>query len=286
MAALMGAASAMETRVHSTSFVTSDGVRLHVLEACPQGMDPQSSTVIAFVPGWSMPAAVWHEQLLALGAAHCVAALDPRGQGESAIPDEGYNITRRATDVHEFVSRYARVVLVGWSLGALESLEYIHRYGHAALDALVLVDSSVGEDPETRPAAGPSFRDTLQADRRAAVADFMNGIFGATRTETEIEDLTTIALRMPLEASLSIFPGGVPRRHWRDIAWAFPKPLLYAVSAQFAAQAQSLQQNRPGTQIEIFEDAGHALFADEPTRFNDLLTRFVAGESDQARAPD
>ncbi len=273
----------METRIHSTSFVTSDGVQLHVLEACPHGMDPQSSTVIAFVPGWSMPAAVWHEQLLALGATHCVAALDPRGQGESAIPDEGYNITRRAADVQEFVARYAHVVLVGWSLGALEALEYIHRHGHGAVDALVLVDSSVGEDPEPPPASGPGFRDALKEDRRAAVEDFMLGIFEATRTEPEIAALTTAALRMPLEASLSLFPSGVPRRHWRDIAWAYPKPLLYAVSAAYAAQALSLLQNRPGTQIEIFEEAGHALFADEAERFNDLLARFVAGAG---RTPD
>jgi len=278
----------MDTQVHSSSFVTTDGVRLHVLEACPPDSDMQNPVlpVIAFVPGWSMPAAIWREQLLALAATHCVAALDPRGQGESEIAGNGYNIARRATDVREFVSRYERVVLVGWSLGALEALEYIHRYGHAALDALVLVDSSVGEEPETVPAAGPGLRERLQQDRRATVADFMNGIFGATRSESEIADLTDAALRMPLEASLSVFPGGVPRTHWRDIAWAFPKPLLYAVSAQFAAQARSLQQHRPATQIEIFEDAGHALFADEPTRFNDLLARFADGESDKPRDPD
>ncbi len=277
-AAHAGAATPMDTQIRSAHFTTTDGVKLHVLEACPQGMAMGATApVIAFVPGWSMPAAIWREQLLALGATHCVAALDPRGQGESAIAGKGYNIRRRAEDVREFVARYPRVVLVGWSLAALESLEYINRFGHAALDALVLVDSSVGEDPEPPPPAtpGPSFRDTLKQDRPAALEDFVRGIFRSERSETEIAALTAGALRMPLEASLSVFPRGVPRTYWRDIARALPKPLLYVVSTQFAEQAQNLQLNRPATQIEVFEEAGHALFVDEAARFNTLLTRFV-----------
>ncbi len=275
------AASAMDTTIHSARFTTSDGVQLHVLEACPPGKTMHdAATVIAFVPGWSMPAAVWREQLLALGQSRCVAALDPRGQGESAVAADGYNIVRRAADVREFVARYPRVVLVGWSLGALEALECVHRHGHAALDGLVLVDSSVGEDPE--PPSSSAFRDALKRDRRAAIADFMQGIFGATRSGPEIEALTAAALRMPLDASLSVFPRGVARTHWRSITRTFPKPLLYVVSTQFAAQAKALQQHRPATQIAIFETAGHALFADEPARFNALLAGFAAPASDQA----
>lgn len=280
------AASAMDTPIHSTRFVTSDGAQLHVLEACPPGrrLQDAAAPVIAFVPGWSMPASVWRAQLQALGATHCVAALDPRGQGDSAMADAGYVITRRAADVSEFIARYPRVVLVGWSLGALEALECVHRYGHAAIDGLVLVDSSVGEEPAPAPASGPGFRDRLAADRDAVVADFVQGIFGRTRDAAEIAALTTAALRMPLEDSLALFPSKVPRTHWRNIAWAFPKPLLYAVSAQFAAQAQNLQQHRPETQIEVFETAGHALFADEPERFNALLAGFVAAAAHAAQA--
>ncbi len=267
----------MDTRLNNSSFVTTDGVRLHVLEAGPQGN--ATSPVIAFVPGWSMPATVWREQLVALGTLHRVAALDPRGQGESEIPGGGYIIERRAADVSEFIARYSRVVLVGWSLGALEALECVHRYGDTALEALVLVDSSVGEDPA--PPSAAAFIDALRCDRRAAIDIFMREIFGSTCDAAEIATLTAAALRMPLEASLSLFPGAVPRTHWRDIARAFRKPLLYAVGAGLAGQAQSLQRQRPATRIEIFENAGHALFVDEAARFNALLAGFVAAIADK-----
>jgi membrane-bound lytic murein transglycosylase A len=54
------------------------------------------------------------------------------------------------------------------------------------------------------------------------------------------------------------------------------KPLLYVVSEGLAGQAQSLKRNRPATRIEVFGQSGHALFVDEPERFNALLADFVS----------
>ena len=265
----------MSAAILSTVMVTSDGVRLRILEAGPRTAD--RTPVLAFVPGWSMPATIWLPQLTALGTSHRVAALDPRGQGDSDIPAEGFDIERRATDVREFIARYDRVVLIGWSLGALEALQCVHRYGDGRLDALVLVDSSVGEEPPP-PATG--FLEALQRDRVATVTAFVRDMFRTQRDDDELGTLVNAALRMPLESSLTLFPRGVPREHWRGVTRAFDKRLLYVVTEQFAAQAQNLLHHRPGTRIEIFERAGHALFVDDPDRFNQLLLgllREIAG---------
>lgn len=266
-----GAQPPMEPGIQGKRFVTSDGARLNVLEACPPGAE--GKPVIVFVPGWSMPATIWRQQLAALGTKYCVAALDPRGQGASDISPGGYTTARRAEDIREFLQRYPGAVLVGWSLGALEALEYVHRHGDAALRGLVLVDSSVGEDPP--PPASTGFIDGLKRDRRATMEDFVRGLFRSPRAEAELAALTDGALRMPLEASLSLFPRGTPREHWRGIARTFRKPLLYVVGEPLSGQAQSLKRNRPATRVEVFEQAGHALFADEPERFNALLMDFV-----------
>lgn len=261
----------MSADIHRSEMVTSDGVRLRVIEAGLQA--PADAPVIALVPGWSMPAAIWLHQLTALGAAHRVAALDPRGQGGSEIPEKGFDIERRAADVSEFVNRYERVVLVGWSLGALEALQFVHRFGSGQLEALVLVDSSVGEDPPPPPT---DFLESLRQDRVGTLSRFVRDMFRSAREEDDIEALIDAALRMPLEASISLFPRGIPREHWRHIARSFGKPLLYVVTEQFAAQARNLLLHRPGTRIEVFENAGHALFVDDPARFNRLLLAFTA----------
>jgi len=264
-------------------FAASDGARLHVIEA---GRAAQGRPVIAFIPGWSMPASLWRAQLAGLSGQYKVVALDPRGQGESAIPPSGYTLRQRADDIRRFVNRAtghgARVVLVAWSLGALEALDYLRQHGSSRIAGLVIVDSSVGEGPAPSSAAAssnepprPNFADELRNDRTKAVGDFVAAIFRQPLPQAELDALRDAALRMPLEASLSLFPSTVPREHWRKIVHRFAKPLLYVVTPQFATQAEILQSTRPGTRVELFRDAGHALFVDEPGRFNDLLHDFV-----------
>jgi microsomal epoxide hydrolase len=256
----------------SDYFKTSDGVRLHVLES--RATPAESGPVLAFVPGWSMPASIWSAQMTALGSKYRTVALDPRGQGGSEIPADGYTVERRARDISEFLERYPRVVLIGWSLGALEVLHYVHAHGDDKVTALVLVDSSVGELP--RPPDG-SFTEQLAQDRRKSLETFVHAIFRTRRPEAQYRDLLQGALRLPLQASIDLLSYPQPREHWRDIAWAFRKPLMYVVTPQFAAQAGNLHRNRPCTRIEVFDQAGHALFADEPQRFNALIEDFVRG---------
>jgi pimeloyl-ACP methyl ester carboxylesterase len=47
------------------------------------------------------------------------------------------------------------------------------------------------------------------------------------------------------------------------------------VTASLNGQAQTLHRNRKDTSIEVFADAGHALFVDEPERFNAVLEGFL-----------
>lgn len=282
------ALQAAAVKPESTSFHTSDGARLHVLEA---GQAKRGQPTIAYVPGWSMPASIWEGSLAALSATHKVAALDPRGQGTSSIPKGGFTTERRAEDIREFVARYAPVVLVTWSLGALEALQYVHMHGESKLSGLVIVDSSVGEGPDPprapRPAPPSGFQEELRRDRTRAIEDFVKAIFRTPQPEEKLAALRDGALRMPLEASLSLFPGNrIPRERWKKTVNAFKKPLLYVVTPQFRTQAQSLKAHRPATRIEVFENAGHALFVDEPERFSALLADFLQKNRLAAGAPD
>lgn len=259
--------------LNSSFFETTDGVRLHMLEASARDISPKLP-ILAFVPGWSMPASLWSGQLRSLGTRYRTVALDPRGQGGSAVPASGYDLERRVRDIAEFVARYPKVVLIGWSLGALECLHYVHEHGDGSVAGLVLVDSSVGEQP---PPAEGNFTESLRGDRAQVLESFVRAIFRTRRSPDEIRQLVEGALRLPLQGSIDLLSYPKPREHWRDIAWAFRKPLMYVVTPQFAEQAANLQKHRPGTRIEVFKQAGHALFVDEPQRFNALIEEFVRG---------
>jgi microsomal epoxide hydrolase len=253
------------------SFKTTDGVALSFLEA---GSKHRNTATIVLVPGWLMPGRIWQNQLNDFGRSYHTLALDPRGQGQSQVAPSGYTAERRATDLHEFLFRQSNVLLIGWSLGGIEALQYVYMFGTARLVGLVLVDSSVGEEP----AAGSSgrFKDDFRRDRDKTLRQFVRAIFAKPRPEKEVAELVRGAERMPLEDSLALLDYPFERTHWRNIVRSFEKPLLYVVTPQYKEQAANLKRNRPATEVELFKNAGHALFVDEPRRFNALIRKFAA----------
>ena len=260
------------TQVTRRSLQTSDGVVLSVLESGREHAGSGKLT-IALVTGWSMPASIWENQLEDLGRSYHTLAIDPRGQGASQVPADGFTAERRASDLKEFLDPLSNVLLVGWSLGAIESLQYIHMYGAGRLAGVVLVDSSVGEEPAPPP--GGTFLQALRDDRDKTLDGFVRAIFKSSRSDAEVAAMVDGAKRMSLDQSIALLSYPFPRTHWKEIAHAFTKPLLYVVTPQYAEQAANLQKNRPGTEVEVFNDAGHTLFVDDPERFNARLRRFA-----------
>jgi non-heme chloroperoxidase len=264
-------AAVEEPALRSFALTTDDGVRLNILEESPSPVDP-SLPVIVLVPGWCMPATIWQAQLQALGQRFRTLAVDPRGQGDSEVPAAGYEAERRASDLRDVLAPLRRVVLVGWSLAVLDALTLVDRFGDSQLAGLVLVDNSVGEPPAPKPS---NFLSELRADRSKTLDRFVRGMFARPRPEAQIEQLKQAALKMPLDGAIALLSYPFPREHWRKIARSFAKPLCYCVTKHYLEQARNLQHERHATRVEYFEHAGHALFVDEPERFNRIVSDFA-----------
>ncbi len=254
---------------------TSDGVQLNLLESTPPA-EPSAGgpapPTIALLPGWCMPASIWAAQQRALGRRWPTLAIDPRGQGDSEVPAAGYTVDRRADDLHEALAGRQNVVLVAWSLGVLEALQYVQRHGSGRLLALALVDNSIGEPPA--PVAS-DFLARLRRDRRTTVERFVRAMFAHPPPPAQLAALRDGALRMPLDASIALLSYPLPREHWRDIVHGFDRPLAYLITPHLREQGQNLVRARPASRVEVFENAGHALFVDEAERFDRYLTDWI-----------
>jgi non-heme chloroperoxidase len=257
-------------------FVTSDEVRLHYLEAGP----PTGHTVV-FIPGWTMPAWIWLPQIQAFAQRYHVIAFDPRGQGDSEAPATGYEPRRRGQDIAELIAHLVPVpvVLVGWSLGVLDTLAYVHTHGDMDVAGLVLVDNSVGEEPAPppRPLSRSPHRPEPAVSHAMAMYRFVAGMFRHPQSEAYLDRLTAATLHTPEFACRALLSYPLPRTYWRDALFATEKPVFYIVRPGWLSeQAANLAHDRPGTQIAVFPDAGHALFVDDAARFNALLGGFLA----------
>jgi microsomal epoxide hydrolase len=222
-----------------------------------------------------MPAWIWQPQIRAFASRYHVVAFDPRGQGDSDAPSWGYEPARRSQDIAELITSIAPVpvLLVGWSLGVLDTLAYVRAHGDLMVAGLVLVDNSVGEDP----APPPRLHHRRPVMPHAiAMHRFVAGMFLHKPSESYLDRLTEATLHTPEAASRALLAYPVPRTYWRDAVYSTRKPVLYVVRPGWLAeQAANLARNRPGTQIAVFPDAGHALFVDDAARFNALLAGFI-----------
>jgi len=261
----------------SRSFITSDGARLHYLEAGPSG-----ARTVVFVPGWTMPAWIFETQIEALSDRYHVLALDPRGQGESEVTRFGYTHERRGRDIGELIDHAAEgpVVLVGWSLGVLDSLAWVADGGADRIAGLVLIDNSIGEEPAPRAAPAPPRSATpppepTPQERRARRAAFVASIFAYDPGTDYRARLTDQALRMTVEDERRLLAYDVPREYWRAAVHSTDRPVLYVVRPRWREQGETLVRTHPDASMTVFEDAGHALFVDEPERFNALLLDFL-----------
>jgi len=256
----------------SRYFTTSDGVRLHYIEA---GSGPRT---IVFVPGWTMPAWIFERQVAGLSRQFHVVAFDPRSQGDSAIALSGNDHVRRGRDIGELLARLGGppAVLVGWSLGVLDSLAYLHAEGDAKLAGLVLIDNSVGEEPAPVPppaAAGPP---VPKPPRAVAMRNFVRGMFRHHQPDSWLDRLTQAALRTPEAVARQLLAYAVPRSFWREALYSTARPVLYMVRPKWAGQAENVRARHPSAEVEILDNSvGHALFVDDAPGFEARLRDFL-----------
>ncbi len=274
-AAVAAAASAATGSACSgeRDFSAADGTRLHFTDRCPPGGAAANSPPLVLIPGWAMPATIWKAQLEHFAAQRRVMALDPRGQGQSATGPVDHPPSVRAHDIEAFLvaAGLDDAVLVGWSLAVQELLVHASLHGQARVRCYGFVDNSVRDNPPP----GRGFRERLRTAPRETMRGFVAGMFRTKRPDRELDDITTQALRMSHEDRLAILEYPHPRAYWDAITGKLRRPVWYAITPLFARQGEFLKAARPDTVVTLFERAGHALFVDEPVRFNAALEDFL-----------
>ncbi len=267
--------AALPARAADRWLTSSDGIRLHYTDTGPA----LSRRTLVLVPGWTMPGWIFDRQIADLSRDYRVIAFDPRGQGQSDIAFDGYEPGRRGEDIADLLRVVGpdRPVVVGWSLGVLDTLAYVHAHGGERIAGLVLIDNSVGEDPPpvASPAGPRPRRREPPVSREVSVRRFVRGMFDRMPGAGYLERLSEAALRTPPSAAAQLLAYPVPRTYWRDALYAAGVPVLYVVRPRLAAQAGNLAAHDPEAESVVMQGVGHALFVDDAPRFDALVRDFL-----------
>jgi non-heme chloroperoxidase len=258
-------------------------VSLRVIEAG----DPTSGATLVFIPGWSTTADIWREQINRFAATYRVISFDPRSQGRSTITTTGNTPETRAQDLHKLLEQLSarRPVLIGWSQGVEDIAAYINQYGTGDLSGIVLVDCALSSGAKSIAGGGAPARAAIfetfavyQADQKKYLAGFMRAIVSKPQSNDAIEEWVTTGLKTPPDIGVAM---RIADSFGVDRTPALNKincPTLSIASAKSGSQASQQAQAKQisGARFEKVEDAAHAVFLDQPDRFDQLLESFVA----------
>lgn len=260
---------------------TAPQVRLRVIDTGPAGDAP----ALVLVPGWGMTADIWREQIDTFRKQRRVVSFDPRSQGASSKTLEGNTPEMRARDLHALLTalRLGRVVLVGWSQGVQDVAAYVEQFGTGALQGVVLVDAPVSagaQSVKAQPEAAASKLERLAiygAQPDAYARGMLRAIIRRPLPPQYFERLVADLRKLPTSIGQSMLLADLFGLDRTPALAKLDKPALViaaASSPELEAQ-KAMAAQLPHARLETIGDAGHAVFVDQPQRFDALLARFL-----------
>jgi len=279
--ALMASSALAQAGVEPYTVTAPDGVRISVQEAG----DPNGLPII-FIHGLLGSHLSWEKQVNSPALQrYRLVTFDMRGHGLSYQPEhaDAYRDGRRwADDLAAVIagSGVRQPVLVGWSLGAAVTTNYLAAYGDEKIAGAVYVGGVIELKPEqlvSQPhvyegMASPDLKTHLDAEREFLALCFavqpdsqtFQRLLANAAMASEV--MQTAVHGMSLDA-----PMGLGAMH---------KPLLLIYGARDALVQAESSFNRakalnPGAVGKLYAGSGHSPFMEEAERFNRDLSAFV-----------
>jgi pimeloyl-ACP methyl ester carboxylesterase len=272
------------------SFTTSDGVRLHYIEA-------GSGDVLVMIPGWSQTAAQFKHQIAGLSDRYRVIAIDMRGHGESDKPTHGYRIQRLSADVHEFITanNLKGVTLAGHSMGCSVIWGYWEQFGRDRVNKLILIDqmpmitgNPTWSDQEKEDSGAILDKESLYSVTNALAGPdgvkttegFITGMFNKSYPRDELNWVIAQNLKMPRAYAARLLYDHATN-DWRDVIPLIDIPTLVVGGKASLVGWKSqvwIGKQIPGARTEIFETeegGNHFMFMENPDKFNRIVKEFM-----------
>ena len=258
-------------------FVEVGDIKIHYLEA------GTGDRVLVFVPGWTMNAQVWKEQIPYFSArGFRVIAFDPRSHGLTTKTETGNTYLQQAADLHAFLQalKIEHSYLVGWGTGVSVLLDYISSPEALKPEKLVFVE---GSPAVLKSSDYPGVMTTQQArklvlglgeNRAKATDQYVRGLFRQRPGELVINEMIAASLKTPLASALSLYFDQFTSDRTPALRH-IPVPTLILTTSENKAVGEYMQAKIQRATLEVIEDAGSAIFLDKPQAFNQILEKFL-----------
>ncbi|MFP8955568.1 alpha/beta fold hydrolase [Natrialbaceae archaeon A-CW3] len=241
---------------------------------------------IVFLHGAWAGCRYFESQLTSLSTEYRTVAFDFRGHGRSDPIGTGHTIAQYARDLRAVLEHRSLddVVLVGWSLGAIVSWEYVDQFGTDRVSGLVDVDMEPCPAERDDYEYGSYSVDGLKTLNRRIQSD----------QEQVIEETIDLLLkddpprerRTMMYDEMSRTPPSIKSAmllellcDYREVLPDIDVPTLVCAGAdetwRSVPAVEYAAELIPDARAEVFAESGHCLTIEEPERFNRVVSDFV-----------
>jgi pimeloyl-ACP methyl ester carboxylesterase len=262
--------------------------------------------LVVLIHGITSAADTWRRVVVPLSEQHRVVAPDLLGHGLSAKPRGDYSLGAYASGLRDLLLAlgHERATLVGHSLGGGVAMQLAYQFPDIC-ERLVLVSSGgLGRavHPALRAAALPGadwVLPLLTPSRLGAPGSQLAGVLDrlgvrAARQLSEVvrgyaslaDAQARAAFLHTIRAVIDVDGQRVSARDRLYLSAALPTMIVWGARDRIipVRHGERAHTEMPGSRLEVFEEAGHFPHLDEPARFVEVLSEFVA--STEPARPD
>lgn len=268
------------------TLTTSDGIRLHYVDAAPDDAD-RTGPAVLIVPGWGGSTRWFEAQVEELSGQFRTICYDPRGQGQSQRTDAGQRMERLTKDLDELIHALEldQLILIGWSLGVSVALSYVDVFGTDLLQAVVFVCG--GPKLINHDEWRLGFVDleqaqhwvSLQRTSMQAAADHVLPQFFAQQPPQEQWDIFRANLASMSAHGSAAICWNVLNQDYTDVVTKVDVPALVITGSEDAVipagNGAYLVDALPHGQLRMFDRSAHCPFIEQPDEFNTAIATFA-----------
>ena len=166
---------------------------------------------------------------------------------------------------------------IGWSAGCGELLSYVEQFGDDGISGLVLVDGMIPptQDPEIVSVLS-QWTKQLQLDRQKEADQFTRAMFKRPKPEDYVQRIKRATLEVPTDTAVALIYNMISATDFSKALVRIDRPMLFAYEPAMQPNADFLKAKLGDkVRLERFDEDGHALFVDDPVKFNRMIEEFV-----------
>ncbi len=163
-----------------------------------------------------------------------------------------------------------------------ELVKYVEQFGTDNIGGLVLVDGFLADKPSPEMFAGISqWMNQLQQDRQKQADGFVRTMYKKPQPEDYLKRVIDASAQVPADTAVVLIYDMIAVRDFsaglaRLSAMKTNRPVLFMYQPESQPTADYLKSKLGDkVQLERFDGDGHALFVDDPEKFNHALEEFL-----------